>query len=226
MKTKRIIKIIIVTIILSSCAPMYIPNKVNAPLLSNKKELQASVNAGICGFDPQFAYALTDKVGLMLNGSFNNTKDDCHKFVELGAGYYKSLDKTTRFEVFTGFGYGKYESNSDFIILGSDVNYSSKVDAYRFFIQPDIGITNKIIDASFTPRFVIFSATNKDISYNRTFLEPTLTFSAGYQYVKFIMQIGASFPLSSSAIDYEPLILSVGIHARLFRNYDNSKTVY
>ena len=222
------IKFCLLIFIFEACAPIYVPNVINAPLLSNKNELQASINTGTSGFDPQIAYAVTDNIGIMLNGSFKDSKSDSledyhkHQFGEIGIGYYKKLDENARFEVFTGFGYGKIKAYTEFAFLNDYVN----LESYRFFIQPDIGITNKIIDASFSTRFIVFNTINNNINYNRMFLEPALTFRVGYKYIKFSVQVGYSFALSSSIINYEPFIFSIGLHAKLFRNYSNSKTVY
>ncbi len=81
-----------IIILFHACAPAYVPDVINTPLLSNKDELQVSLNTGISGFDPQIAYAVTDHIGVMLNGSFTNRISDStdnyhkHTFVEVGSG--------------------------------------------------------------------------------------------------------------------------------------------
>jgi hypothetical protein len=55
---------------LTSCAPAYVPNALNTPLFNNKGEIHIAANTGISGFDPQLAYAVTDNIGVMVNGSF------------------------------------------------------------------------------------------------------------------------------------------------------------
>jgi phosphoserine phosphatase len=62
--------------LLNSCATAYIPNTVNTPLLTNRKEFQAAIYAGTSGFDPQLTYAVSDHIGIMLNGSFANVTSD------------------------------------------------------------------------------------------------------------------------------------------------------
>lgn len=55
----------VIVIGLSSCAPAYVPNVINTRLLSNKGDTRLNVNSGFSGFDPQFAYALTDNTGIL-----------------------------------------------------------------------------------------------------------------------------------------------------------------
>jgi len=57
--------LVFIILIINGCAPAYVPNVINTPLLSNKGEIQTSIHTGIAGFDPQFAYAITDHIGFM-----------------------------------------------------------------------------------------------------------------------------------------------------------------
>ncbi len=210
--------LIILSLIISSCAPSYVPNVVNTPLLSNKGEFQASANVALSGFDPQIAYAITDNIGLMVNGSFANqtsdTTDDYHKhqFVEFGAGYYKRIGPFFRFESYGGVGFGNLESNDNDAVF---IPYSS-VKTTRFFVQPTIGATSHIMDSSFSSRFVIVNmnqGSHSDIGY---FLEPVMTAKLGYKYVKVVTQFGISIPLNSEIdFGYEPFIFSLGLQLNL-----------
>ena len=104
-------------IIISGCAPSYLPNVINTPLLNNKNEFQGAVNVGASGFDPQFSYALTDHIGLMMNGCFSNSDPSIksssynkHQFYEFGAGYFTRDKNNLLFEVYGGAGFGTYNS--------------------------------------------------------------------------------------------------------------------
>ncbi|MEE4199006.1 MAG: hypothetical protein V2I54_15305 [Bacteroidales bacterium] len=75
---------------LFSCSPEYIPNMANSPMFTERGELQATIATGTSNFDAQTAYAITDHIGIMVNGSYgnetNDTTDDYHKhaFIEGG----------------------------------------------------------------------------------------------------------------------------------------------
>jgi hypothetical protein len=208
---------VFVILILNSCAPVYVPSVVNAPLLTNKGEVQVALHAGTAGIDPQFAYALSNHVGVMLNGSFaNNTSDSTnnfhrHSFVEIGSGYYTNLGTRGKFEVFGGVGFGKIQAlyDNNLWVSMSDVNYT------RYFIQPTIGFTTKIFDAGLSSRFVLINLHQKAGSITAYFIEPVITGKLGYDHIKAVMQLGFSLPLNSNinSINYQPILISVGIQS-------------
>jgi len=226
------------SLVFQSCSPVYIPNTVNAPLLSNKGEVQASVNIGISGIDPQLAVAVTENIGLMLNASFydmNNTDPDGYKngrlFIEGGIGYYKPFYSDIRFETFGGFGVGEingYFENNVFSGHGAS-------QYRRVFIQPDIGFCTDVFDISLAGRLcfvniVLTSDSLRQFSRNTfdPFFEPTITVKVGYKYVKFVTQFGVSFPLRSATYHYDqvyynyvPIIFSVGLQLNLGKSKDS-----
>jgi hypothetical protein len=209
---------------LVSCAPAYVPNTINTPLLSNKGEIQAGLNYGLSGFDPQAAYALTDHIGLMINGSFrNNTSDSSdsyhrHAFVEGGGGYYTRIGGAGRFEVYGGYGYSRLQAYFDGDIW---IKYAN-VYSHRLFLQPAVGFTTKVFDLSFASRVVLVSMHQEDVQENVFLFEPALTLKLGYKYVKGVVQFGLSFPNSSVSVDfgYQPIMFSIGVQADLRKNYD------
>lgn len=158
MKTK-FLSIPIVFLLLSffyGCAPVYIPTVVNTPLLSEQGEFQATLNTGVSGFDPQFAYAITNHLGVMLNGSYvsrtNDTLSNFHKHLafETGAGYFTKIGNSGRFEVFGGVGYSRLKADysNNLWVSRTDLN------SYKIFIQPAIGATTDIFNGSLVPGFV------------------------------------------------------------------------
>ena len=219
MGSKRIITLsILLVLILSGCAPTYVPTTINTPLLTHRKEFQAALYAGSSGFDPQLAYAITDHIGIMLNGSFQNSKSDSsenfhkHNFVELGIGYYLRFVGKGRFGVFGGYGLGNLQTHS----ASSLFDVSSDVKLNRIFIQPEIGLVTDLLDLSFASRLVIVGVHQDPIKYTRSFLEPAATARLGYKKFKFSAQIGYSIPFSSTnLVDYQPFMFSLGIHTRL-----------
>ena len=183
------------------------------PLLTNRKEVQASIHAGTSGFDPQFAYAVTDHIGIMLNGSFLNSTSDStedyhkHKFFETGAGYYTHFGTRGKFETFAGAGFGKIDVL--YWLSRSDVSFS------RYFIQPSVGFTTKVVDAGLSTRIVIVSYNQTSADVPGVFFEPVFTLKAGFDHLKAVGKIGFSFPLNSENINFDnqPFILSLGIQA-------------
>lgn len=194
------------------CAPVYLPNVVNTPMLSDKGELQAAIYTGVSGFDPQFAYAITDHLGVMLNASFANLSKDNndnlkkYQFIETGVGYYTKIKESGRFETFGGLGYANLN------LLNSNNIYS-----YRFFIQPSIGAVSDFFDGSFSTRFVLLSISKDNFNYKNFFIEPVITAKVGYKFIKAVFQIGLSLPLHSSSPSYEcqPLLFSIGLQAKI-----------
>ncbi len=211
-----------VAILLDACAPAYVPNVINTPLLSNKGELQASINGGISGFDPQISYALTDHIGLALNGSFANRTSDStenyhkHNFVELGTGYYTKMGKVGRFETFGGVGFGNTRGgySNDLWSAYTNANYT------RLYLQPGIGIATAPFDGSLAARLAFVNLKQGSQRSTGVFLEPVITLKTGFKNVKLSVQIGLSFSLNENIdFNYHPFIFSIGLHTHFFRNY-------
>jgi hypothetical protein len=219
MKTKQLILLLYVSVILilNSCAPAYVPNVLNAPMLTNKGEVQAAIHAGTSGFDPQFAYAITNHVGVMLNSSFMNSTSDSsnsyhkHQFVEFGAGYFTNFARRFKFETFGGAGFGKLQAEYDNAswISRSDVKLT------RFFIQPTLGITSKVVDFGISTRFVAVNMVQETVNNAGFLLEPAVTLKLGWDHIKAVAQVGVSLPLNEAHIEfnYQPFLISLGLQA-------------
>jgi hypothetical protein len=185
-------------LIISSCAPpVYHPNVVNIPLFENKGEVTAAVYSGTSGFDPQIAVAVSDNIGIMLNGTFNkfskeNTNDyQTFQFGEFGLGYYNKIYKSLKFELYGGVGYG----HNNFY---SFVNNEKKVENLtytKFFIQPVFGTSTKFFEGGFSPRVVVSVFNDNGYLYQKTYVEPVVTAKIGVQYFKFVFQGGLSIPI-------------------------------
>jgi hypothetical protein len=213
-----------VVFLFTSCAPAYVPNTLNTPLMSNKGEIQAGLNIGLSGFDPQAAYAITDHLGVLLNGSFRNSTSDSsdsyhkHVFLEGGVGYFTKIGGIGRFETYGGYGYNQLQAYFDSDIWTDFADVTSN----RIFIQPAIGISTSIFDGSFATRFVLVDMHQTDVQKTGFFFEPALTLKLGYKYVKGVLQLGLSYPFNSEGYDfnYQPILFSMGIQATLKRNYE------
>ncbi|MFP4059408.1 MAG: hypothetical protein ACLFUC_02870 [Bacteroidales bacterium] len=217
-------------LLFASCSPEYIPNMVNAPMLSNKGEVQVSANTGSSGFDPQLAFAATDHLGFIVNGSFrNDTRDSAnyhkHSMVELGAGYFDKLGTSGRYELYGGYGFGNVEG-----YWGSDesiFNDAANARFNRFFLQPAIGASTSFFDGSFAARFAFVNMNLQEGNVGRSaqydaFIEPVITAKLGFKQVKFISQLGLSLPLTDDAIlhyQHQPFIFNVGVQLNFGRIY-------
>jgi hypothetical protein len=145
----RSFSVIFITLFFAACSSIYMPNVPNASMLSKKGELHAGAHISIKGdLSLNSAYAISDHLGVMLNGSTisqqKKTKDFRQNLLELGAGYFTTFgDNHSRIlEVYAGVGNGSTERNfrdiENDVIVSTDnqnfnfnktflqVNYSSK----------------------------------------------------------------------------------------------------
>ena len=216
--------------IFTSCSPEYIPNMVNSPLFSNANEFQATISTGTSIFDAQVAYAVTDNIGIMVNGTYgdetSDSTDDFHKhaFIEGGLGYYNKIGAKGRYEIYGGCGIGTVEGLFENNLFDNDL---TDARYNRFFIQPGIGISTGIFDGGFSPRFVMVQMNPHGMNFEngsyKMFFEPVITSKIGFKYVKFVFQVGASLPISGNddlGFDNQPFIVNLGINLNLGRIYD------
>ncbi|NVO02342.1 MAG: hypothetical protein HXX09_06525 [Bacteroidetes bacterium] len=222
--------LLIAFISIYSCAPLYAPNAINVPLFSEKGEIQANISGGRNGYDLMTAYSITDHLAVMLNGQYQNrtrenvnvsTKDYRQRtFGEAGFGYYMKLNEKTRFEAFGGGGLGNAAS---YVENGlTDVRANGEYS--RFFIQPSIGKTSDIFDVAFSLRFGYVNLYNFNKEYQDlhftpyTYLiEPMTTFRIGYKYVKFFIQVGASFHTEPHfySSNIVPIVFNFGLNLNM-----------
>ncbi len=226
-RIKAVLLALSLIILLPSCMPpAYIPNVVNTPLLSDKDEFQASLHYSTSGYDAQFAYAVTENIGVMLNGNMENwksdTSDEYHKhfFGETGAGYYSKLGKKGRTEVFGGIGLGSVDIK--------DYRYAfptTKSTYTRVFLQPAIGFSTKVVDFSFATRFSLVNM-DKTISNNSiVFFEPAITAKVGYNAIKSVFQLSFSIPFRDDELVLisRVFVFSVGVQG-FFNKYQKTKS--
>ncbi|MEQ8424502.1 MAG: hypothetical protein RIA63_07315, partial [Cyclobacteriaceae bacterium] len=154
--------ILLLFALLSSCAPMYIPNARNTPLFNGQGEFKGSAFIGT-GVDLQGALAVTDNIGILGGYSLlsetrkdpldlNQTFKRKNQFFEAGIGYYKAT-RQRRIELYIGYGQGKGTTTGQygFLNLGQqEVIVTGKYN--RIFIQPSIGTNNQRFNLIFTPR--------------------------------------------------------------------------
>ncbi len=222
MKTKLTLIFLLLAVtllIINSCSPAYVPNVINAPMLTNKGEIQASVHLGTSGFDPQVAYAVTDHLGIMVNASFLDVTDTSsitnnyhkHIFFEFGPGYYKNLKNGFKFGTYTGIGFGRINGEWENPLFTSITNVKST----RLFLQPTLGYTSKILDLGISSRFVIITFSQDSEKDTGIMFEPALTAKLGWDHIKIVGQVGLAYPLNEQNIHfpYQPGLFSLGLQA-------------
>lgn len=157
---------LIAVVVLASCKTAYKPNMQNVPLFREKGEFRGTINNN----NLQGAYAVTDKIGVMVNGYYNPSKFTTSSgdidstgttidseiktsrfLVEGGVGYYKPISDAGVFEVYGGAGYGKIKFDEKYKSFAGDNNTFS-ANMIRFFVQPSIGLTKENIDFAFSTR--------------------------------------------------------------------------
>lgn len=188
------------------------------------------------GVDVQAAYSVSDHVALMANANAVIKKEKPegqeafnrdHYFFEGGLGYF-TRTKTTRFELFGGYGMGEghsYESYYFFHTVPLNDEVVTKGVYNRMFIQPSIGTNNKKFNIMFTARvsgvnFTKFSTTDdratvkefKPSGYEM-FLEPSLTVRAHLAgNLRGFAQLGVNRALNSDVVfNYVQVQASIGI---------------
>ncbi|KAA3599369.1 MAG: hypothetical protein DWQ06_10680 [Calditrichaeota bacterium] len=247
-KIKAILGILFLPFILFNCSPTYLPNVISTPSLSEKNDIHIGGYLGLSGLDGQLAFAATDNIGLMVNGSYigkNNNSDDNyqeHKFIEFGTGYFTEVNSSLNFEVYGGYGFGNLKSASSGDGFFLPPYTSNSVKLKRFFIQPSFLSVrkDKLFSISLSSRFSFLKAKqdltkyfwystfseeiNLTENYSKFFIEPVLTSKIGNENIKGVIQIGFSFLLNNKEFDdfsYQPLIMSYGVNINLNNVFGN-----
>ena len=233
----------LLVVVCASCAPVYVPQARNVPMLSQRGEFNGSISAGTSGFNLQTAYALGNHVGVMANFMTansehgNSTSTRRHKSGDIGVGYF--LRKGVAFEIYGGVGMGKGtgSDSTDFLGLGP-VPRKMSGEYNRYFIQPSIGLYKHGFEGAFTLRFSALDF--KDLHYRldgeqhqisqrtRYMFEPALT-TKFYPYDQ-RFYISTQFGIcalmneesqtemgNSTEIEFEPLQFSLGVGVKLGR---------
>lgn len=219
---------------LSSCKTVYYPTTNNSPMLNNKGEFQASGIIGTGNFELQTAYAITDNIGVMLNGSyFNGTREieinnekseikEIHNLIEAGAGYFNTFGRLGKLEIFAGGGVGKVPANFRGIDHFYDGTQTSRMT--KLFIQPSVGLGTDFVDFSGGIRISTVNISRA----MRLFAEPELTVKLGYKSVRLVASIGLALPMNNIntwsdellSWDFNPVIIGFGVQLNLGRKYE------
>lgn len=246
MKAKLLKLLLLAVILFPSCRTLYKPNAVNAPMLKEKGE--AKIYGG--NNNVQAAYAITDHVGVMLNGYYENGRvnNDNAQYVktqgflgEAGAGYFTAMPNNMVFEVYGGGGAGAVNIEEQKRDAADDlITERFSANAYKVFIQPTYGYVGKYFEAGLTPRFSFvkygnLSNTNytlqerQDYTYYQldqptwVFFEPALTLRGGYKWIKLQVQVGHSFKLNRADLNYDGNLFNAGVVVDIAKWYKESK---
>jgi hypothetical protein len=252
MKTAKQILSFGMLLILFGCVTLYKPNAIHSPLLKEKGELNTSASLGLSGcglFNLQSAYGISDNTGVMIDGMYHNrhsTSADSSVenlnmfFGEAGAGYFTTFgdSKNWLFQWYTGGGYG---ITRDKISNADQPNPEVSSKYFNIFTQPGMAFTSKHFEAAFDVRtnyvrlFKIHAYlyekfewwnTNfnfySDTTIDFVNLEPAVTFKAGGEKLKGVVQLGLTIPainsnayfmVNNSSLLIVPLIkFSIGVN--------------
>lgn len=219
MRPNKTILLIILAILIQliSCPPppppIYVPNDRNIPLLTRANETKIAVLPVLFGVNGDIellaAHATSKHFALMMNGHYSGEYKDEKQYSkcwlgEVGAGFYFPFRQHYVLELYGGYGLGMNKQ--------ADYDFSSYTNIgkyHRFFIQPGIGITTKLIEIGLAWRFSYVSfidfhyeGRNKPQWCGYWFYEPARTFKIGWKGVKLYQQIGGAIPFLKDKIDF------------------------
>jgi hypothetical protein len=198
-----------------------------------------------CG-EIQTAYSLTNNIGIMADymhakGGVIADKDyGKGNYYDGAIGYYKPIGEYGVFEIYGGLGGGsqhhEYSSFRYDDITGTYHDFydgKSDLSFINIFMQPSLGATFNFIDVAFSTRAcrVSFTKIEKNIYGNTNlydeintlsdnshwYLEPAITFRAGWKYIKIQLQASYVGYLNRSKLYYfgEEYHFSAGLYVTL-----------
>ena len=215
-----------------ACAPVYLPNTVNTPLLTKRHDTRLAVYASpATGYDAQTAYAVTNHIGVMFNGSYRNKRptyqysDYNRNYLFEGAiGYFKAVKKQ-RFEIYAGYGFG--QNDSRFRNINSGAPHDSYLDnstittanIKKAFLQATLGTAYRNFEIAATTRYTFINIDDfyKADDVQGFFIEPVTTLKIGLKHLKIVSKAGFSIGgyLTDVRYDHQPLILSAGLEVSI-----------
>ena len=213
---------VIIALFFQSCAAHYATNMVNPPMLKQQGDLQIAGSVGHLGLNGQLAYAVSDNVGVMLNGKQHEAwyADDLATsntvmFVEAGAGYYKWLSEHSIFEMYGGYGLG--EVNLVHAQKNTDITYILS----RPFLQPYIGVQADFFSLNLATRFTHAGLRSDTIELSGFFIEPAITTKLQFEQLSAIYQMGIVRTLHTDTPEMQvlPFWLAFGLQY----NFDFTK---
>ncbi|WP_445666444.1 hypothetical protein [Fodinibius sp. AD559] len=224
------ILLLLISVALSSCAPVYVPNARQTNLMEKQGEFHGAAHAGTNGGDIQLAYAMFDHVGIFGSTSFKtdeetgDTDQDYHKhrYGEFGAIYFHPIGNIGRFEALGGFGLGRAEAVDQYDVFGPN-EVRAEGSYHKAFAQTNIGLETSAFETGVALRlaqitFSEFETSSMSLgeAESGTFFEPAAFARLGWKNVKIESQLGVATLLQDEvAFDYESLFFSIGLHFQI-----------
>jgi hypothetical protein len=211
----NLLQVVSLVVMMSACAPAYVPNLRNAPAFTKGGEFQGSVQA-LNGVDIQTAVSATKHIAFMANFSLgyrDNTESNNyhrHQLIELGAGYFTKREGIG-FQFFAGYGRGSSEGMYEWFTNDEEATIS-KFD--RYFFQPALSFYQPRVTMSIVPRFSYlnfyeYKNVNTLVDFDKrdmTFFEPAFITNIYFAENKFFltMQVGLAVPFQNYRYEEEP----------------------
>jgi hypothetical protein len=216
------------------CAPKYYaPNTHNVPLLTRARDFSGALAVGDSRGELQGAYAITERVAVMLNAAvFDQSEDEDGDggrggILELGVGYLAPVGDRFQLGVFGLLGGGDVENHFPSTVA-SNPGTTGNLEASlaRFGVQPALSYRSTYFEAAASAR--ILSLRYSDVAgslvfagedqvqllrsqSSHTLLEPALTVRGGLETVKLQLQLGWSFNQGHASFRQEEAYLSAGV---------------
>ena len=217
---KTILFVVIAALFLSCSSFVYYPNGANAPLLTQKDDVQIAVGIKGFGGDIRSAYAVSDKFGIQLNANLLNVTAtefgveyrNGNYYGEAAFGYFKEIAPRLVFETYAGVGAGITSAVSQNLAT----NTQTTVGYQKIYLQQDIGLNFKNLKFGLAVREVNASKTKIDgvdqnIQQMDVFIEPILFLAIGFEKFKINAQAGISDSQFDWITSYAPFIFSIGV---------------
>lgn len=208
--------------VLCSCGPYYYkPNRVNAPMLSDKGQVQFALAQN----NAQVAFSPYKHLGLIGNYAGFSHSDNFGReragLFEVGAGYYDMIDTPRHrsslrviYDIYGGFGLGRID------IRNNPTYYFPSATVTRMFIQPGIGFRGRVVELGLNWRFMNLMYSNLSAppqerspyeGENFFAMEPAVTVRCGYKAVKGEIQYVFAVPFSGVSWGYVNNSLNIGV---------------
>ncbi|MEO7175280.1 MAG: hypothetical protein ABIV51_05510 [Saprospiraceae bacterium] len=224
----------ILPLLLCQCSPKYYtPNTQNVPLLQAKGQSNISLSGNANQIELQASTAVSDMIGLQLNGGIffpsdlDNGNGGSGKVIEAGVGYYKPIGDNFVFETYGLLGFGNVENHLPSEVANNPGTTGDiKANIIRYGIQPNFGFVTKYLTAAISARFVALHYSNIEGSLifeqedqvialedqsNNFLIEPALTLTGGLERLKLKLQVMGSFNLSNSNFRQDNSLVSIGL---------------
>ena len=164
---------ILCVVFFSRCSSVYMPNVPNTPMLSAPGELHVSGQISLrANASFNSAYAVSEHVGILLNGAFMNSnhtrRDFRHNLLEAGAGYFTTFGPQNNriLEIYGGLGRGNSDRSFKERSPTGPVTYErQEVSFDKYFMQVNYSSKRKSNLRLFGESFPLNYGTALRLSY-------------------------------------------------------------